>query len=58
MFGIGIAELLIIAAILFLLVGVPIIVVVVVLVVVNRSKSPMHDKTSSEQSNAGSDIRR
>ena len=38
MFGIGIFELLIIAAILFLVVGVPVVAVIVVLVLVNRSK--------------------
>jgi hypothetical protein len=40
MFGIGILELLVIAAILFLLVGVPIITMIVVLFVVNRPRSP------------------
>ena len=38
MFGIGILELLVIAAILFLLVGVPIVAVVVVLVVVKPAQ--------------------
>jgi len=38
MFGIGTFELLIIAAILFLVIGVPVTAVIVVLLLVNRSK--------------------
>ncbi len=58
MFFAGPLELLIIAAILFLFVGVPIVAVVVVLVVVNRSKSSTHDDAGSEKSDAETDVRR
>ena len=43
MFGIGLLELLVIAAILFLLVGVPIFVVAIVIILVNRPKAPKDD---------------
>jgi len=51
MFGLGIMELLIIAAILLLLIGVPVIAVVIALVIVNRSNAPTHDKARSETAN-------
>ena len=51
-------ELLIIAAILFVLVGIPIIVVVVVLVILNRSKASTRRDEISREADTQQDIRR
>ena len=51
MFGLGLIELLVIVATLFLLIGIPIIAVVVALLLVSRSKATTYETTESEQSN-------
>lgn len=58
MFGLGITEMFIIGAILFLLAGVPLAIVVFVLVVAYRSTPPPHDSAIPEQSIPDSDNHR
>ena len=56
--GLGLSEILIVGAILFVFVGVPIAIVVVAIILVNRSKSSKNDDPRSDVTDEPTDVRR